>query len=125
MIQAHYDAVKALLTPVATVHEDAAPTGATLPYVILRSDDGAPAPARLDGASDRRMFRFYATVVGATGDSCRIVATKVQTALLDARPVISGRTVGRIRWETSQPAGRDYDVPSVFSAVSTWTLQTS
>lgn len=134
MIRAHLDAVTALLVaalPVScTVHsgevsgldEAQAPAPAT-PYVVVRTDSGRMASDRLAQWSHRLDLRLYVTGVGATQREALWAIEKCRSALLDARPVVTGRACSPMRMGDSSPVTVDRDVtPHLHVAVDVWDL---
>lgn len=113
------------LDPVLTVH-DGAVTGADpeRPYVVvyffpqpMRGDD-------LTGLSRERKTRAIFHCVGETAASSRIIAQRVETALLDKMPVIPGWITWPIEGEYGQPPIRDeYTGEPTQDAIRTFVLK--
>lgn len=61
----------------------------------------------LAGTSDTWTVRWYCHCVGPNEYSATAVAMRVRAALLDVRPVITGRSCGLIRQEAGNPPTRD------------------
>lgn len=125
MIAAHVDAVRNLVDAVAnvTVYDGTVPNSPVLPYVVMYGDQGAAEANAYTEVSSFRRFRVQTTTVAANQPQARALAERVESALLDVRPTVAGRTCVPIRKETSQPVRRDDDVdPPVFYAVDVWVL---
>jgi hypothetical protein len=61
----------------------------------------------LDGQSVTYLLRIYCHAVGGTAAAARAVAGMARAVLLNARPTVSGRTPGLIRWSDGQPPNPD------------------
>lgn len=112
LITDHAAAIKALLSLVSfTDYDGAVPDLPSYPYYVLFTDTGIDAKTKVCGQSDEMTFRFQITSVGLTADAVRIVAGAVRAAVLDARPVVAGRSsVNKVRKETGIPIREDKDV---------------
>lgn len=107
------------------VYDDTVPDDPDVPYVVVYSNQGMPENASMADVSDWQHFSFQTTVVAQTQGQARLLADRVQSALLDKRPTVVGRSVGRLSKTSSQPVRRDDDVsPPVFYAVDVWALTT-
>lgn len=111
LIQDHANAWLALLAPEPnlTVYDGAVPTGAAAPYA-LGYFTGSREPGTgnaLDGASREFLSRAIFHCVGADQIAARAIAAKVESRLLDIRPVIIGRSCGFIRQESVLDPVRD------------------
>jgi hypothetical protein len=116
--QAHAAAVLALLNadvgpPALVVRDGVVPTAAAPPYVVVYFSVESPAAeidmqsSNLEYASRRVDCYAYCHSVGGNAVAARAVAARVRTALLDAVPVIAGRSVFPIRHTENQPPVRD------------------
>lgn len=84
------------------------PDGIEPPYVQVYFTAGQRIGDELTMRSTARRLRVYCHCVGHTAATARVVAGRVQAALLDAVPVIPGRVVAPIRSEAAnQPPRRD------------------
>lgn len=100
------------------------PDGVTVPYVVvylyaqpMRGDD-------LTAMSRERKTRATIHCVGETAASARIVAKRVEDALLDKTPSIPGRVCWPIEGEYTQPPIRDeYTGVPTMDVISTWVLK--
>ena len=123
MIRLHAAAVLALIDaqPNVTVYDGQVPNRPVLPYAVMYADQGGAGQSAFSGKSDFRVWRFQTTAVGSTPEQCRWLAERVELALLDVAPVVTGRTCGRIDKLDSQPVRRDDTVdPALFYAVDRW-----
>lgn len=77
------------------------------PYVVVYFTGLPKLGDDLTGMSTETDARAYCHCVGETAASARIVAQRVEDALLDKQPVIAGRVVWPIRAEWNQPPIRD------------------
>lgn len=114
MIGLHRAAIKALLSalPVTLTFYSGGqvPNEPSFPYAVLYMDTSVEDGTKLCGDTDLATFRFQVTSVGLTDDSAVIVADAARALVLDARPVVAGRSCTRIRKETSIPLRADKDV---------------
>lgn len=79
----------------------------------------------LAGLSSTWIVRWYVHCVGDTEYAAAAMAMRVRSAVLDRRPVISGRNCGPIRQEAGQPPTRDESTGvSVFDEVLVYRLRT-
>lgn len=117
-IAAHAQAFLGLLDadnspPPLVVLDGAVPSGQNPPYVLVYmtvQTVGATTAADstdLTMDSSRVVLTGYCHCVGGSSLASRYVATRVETALLNVRPTISGRACFPIRHEESQPPRRD------------------
>ena len=123
MIRAHVDGVLALLRATAnlTVYDGVVPNAPVLPYVVVWSDQGRAEATALAHVSDWRTFTVQTTYVGSTQVQVRALAERVETALLDKRPGVTGRTTGPLTKELTQPVRQDTDVdPPLLYALDVW-----
>jgi hypothetical protein len=97
-------------------------------YVRVYTDvswPDSPEGRALDSRSATCTTRYYTHAVGPNEVSALIVAGRVRAALLDQRPTVTGRVVGMIRQEVSNPPTRDESTGvAVFDAVRVYVLQT-
>ena len=109
--QAHATAVLSLLTGAGlTVHDGAVPPNPAYPYAVLYTNAGDRDTTNLDYTSDMQVYDVQVTSVGATAAAARITADKVNAALVDVVPTVTGRTCWPLRVEASQTAREDRDV---------------
>jgi len=129
-LQDHADAVLSLLRADAalTVY-DGMVTGTADHYVIvytfrqLPGGDAAPDKTPLTGDTTTVDMRFYCHCVGVDGVAARAVQARVQAALLDATPAVTGRACFPIRWVEGTQVLRDEETLSpVFDAVDVYGL---
>ena len=113
-----YDAVMSLLRadtgpPALVVYpntEGLVPTNPAPPYIRVYFSLERPPDAAgnaLKGTSTTWTARFYIHCVGANEYSTIATAMRVNRALMDVRPTVTGRTCGPIRLEASSPPHRD------------------
>lgn len=97
------------------------------PYVLVYTYISRPSDDpdnSADGQSRVWVARWICHCVGANATAARAVAQRVRTALLDVRPTVAGLSCGLIRWEESQPPGRDETTGSlVMDAVEIYSLR--
>jgi hypothetical protein len=132
--KAHADAVLALLTgalnPAIAVFDgkvpDPTPNVATNPWVLVYFDPGWPvdgAANSLDGNAVTYRLTFFTHSIGASAAAARAVAGQVRAALLNIRPIISGRSCWPIRWDDGTPASLDETLGfPVMDKVDVWKL---
>lgn len=109
----HFQVFRALLStlPVSiTLYQDDIPETPSFPYAVLRMSTGTESAERLCVDSNAADFWAWLTCVGTTGDSARVVARETRARLVDARPVVAGRTCTPIRKESSLTIQPDRDV---------------
>lgn len=128
MIAEHVTAFADLVDAVAnvTVYADGkVPNSPTLPYVVIYGNQGMPENASMADVSEWQHFTAQTTCVATSQLSARALADRVQTALLDVRPTVAGRSSGQISKVSSQPVRVDNDVtPPLFYAVDVWSFTT-
>lgn len=135
MIRTHLAAVVALLaTRPASLHlwvptlDDAgqvpsANTPPDTPYVVVRPDGMPLSSDRLAQWSTVLNGRIYVTHVGATQDEVLWAMEQTRALLLDAYPVVSGRSVSPLAIVASGPIEADRDVsPPVLVGVDIYRL---
>jgi hypothetical protein len=132
--KAHADAVLALLTgalnPAIAVYDgkvpDPTPNVAINPWVLVYFDPGWPvdgAANSLDGNAVTYRLTFFTHSIGASAAAARAVAGQVRAALLNVRPVISGRSCWPIRWDDGNPTSLDETLGfPVMDKVDIWKL---
>jgi len=109
--QAHATAVLSLLTGAGiTVHDGAVPANPAYPYAVLYTNPGDRDATNLDYSSDVQTYDVQVTSVGASAAAARITADKVNTALVDVTPTVTGRTCWPLRVAATQTAREDRDV---------------
>lgn len=138
MIRAHLNAVLALLaplsasptdTPIYTGSADAQdqapilPAARVTPYVVVRTDNMPVTSGRLAQYSGNLTGRFYVTCIGKTVEEAQWAQEKTRALLVDKRPVVTGRSVGRLSLTDSSPVETDRDVqPPLVYAVDVYTV---
>jgi len=128
VIVEHAQAVIALIDAVANVtiygsELEPVPAKPTYPYVVVYANQGLPENASMSDRSDWVHVGFQTTCVAQSQAQARALADRVQPALLDVRPTVTGRTCGQISKTSSQRVRPDLDInPPVFYAVDTWTF---
>lgn len=135
MIQAHADAVLALLrAAVAAVPpmqvfplpDGTVPSGLVPPYVRVYVAVERPDSTDLGGASNQAVCRAYLHQVGGNDVAARAAADVCADALLDVTPTVSGRVCWPIRHEAQQPPQRDEQAgPMIIDQVDVYTFQTA
>lgn len=111
-IDPHIAAVQTLLaTTGKTWYVVRAPQGAALPYGVLEPSQGNASATSFEGTSDWRRCRMVTRYFGAGWEQVDAFRTHARTALLDARPAVTGRKSERIKHETEFPMDRDEDMP--------------
>lgn len=125
-IDPHVSAVQALLaTTGKTWYVARAPSGAPLPYGVLEPGQGAASSTSFEGSSDWRSVRVVTRYFGTGWEQVDTFRTHTKTALLDARPAVTGRKSARIDHETEFPFDRDEDMPTpVIFTGDSWTFTT-
>lgn len=124
----HADAVLTLLEAVdnLTVYDGDVPDLPSLPYVVLWIAEPLRTAGRLSGEQDDAQSTFQTSSVGSTPEQARWAQAKVHEALLNRRPVITGRSSTRVKHDSAPPVRADYDVdPTVFTAVDLWSAYTT
>lgn len=134
VLQDHADAHLALLNggakPAAiTICDGYVPPNVVPPYALVYFSFARPngAPANdLAGASEALVTMTTAHCVGADAIAARAVSQWVETALLDVRPSITGRSCGLIRQDSAQQPIRDESTGVlVMDAIQTYRLVTA
>jgi hypothetical protein len=114
------------ITPALVVFDGYVPAGTQPPYIVfygyvtrLRSNENNAA----DNKSKALISRAICHCVGGNSVQARAIAQRVRTQLLDARPTITGLSVGMVEQEEDQPPARDEStgVP-VFDLVQVYAL---
>lgn len=112
--QAHADAILSLLaaappvSPALIVHDGKVPEGAEPPYALVYITTTTPTGTSLTNDQDRAVSRAYVHCVGADAKAARAVAGRVDAALLNVKPTITGRVCWPIRDDDSgSPPDRD------------------
>lgn len=131
MIDEHAAAVLALLNavddpPPLNVHDGKVPPGtnpATDPYVLTYFDKSGSTLSFV-GRSHEFVLGVTCHQVGGSARAARMVADRVEAALLDVTPVLAGRKCYPIRWDSGAPARRDESTGSaIFDQVDTYLLR--
>jgi hypothetical protein len=141
VIMEHFQAVSGLLAPL-----EAAPTNLLVaisalddvwtpqlpqqperyPYVVVRPDSMPVFSDRLAQYSGNLLGRVYVTAVGEVVNQVLWALDKTRSVLVDAVPVIAGRSVSPLRLDGGQPVMADRDTtPPVFFGVDIYTLFTT
>jgi len=110
--------------PVLTVYDGQVDDNAAKPYVVVYFY-GTPQRGD-DLTAESRETKTRATVhcVGETAASARIIAQRVQAAVLDKTPVIAGRICWAIEAEYTQPPIRDeYTGVPAHDAISVYVMK--
>lgn len=108
------------------VHDGAVPNPTPpRPYVVAYVTVETLEQTNLTSQSDVTTARIYCHCVATSAEGARIVQADVAAALLNARPVVSGRSLGLVRQEQSLPPQRDETTGVVvMDAVSVYRLVT-
>lgn len=111
---AHFDAAKLLLTnalPASIVLFDGdVPKTSQQMYAVLYPDPGTRDRSALPATSDMFTMTVQVTCIGLSARQARVVIDAVCTALVDQRPVVSGRTCWPVtQQEGTPPVVRDDD----------------
>jgi hypothetical protein len=138
VIRAHLDAVMALLAPLSAAPTNTPvikgspdsldqapqlPASRVTPFVVVRPDSMPMASGRLGQYSGNLNGRIYVTCVGANTDEAQWAQEKTRALLLDKRPTVAGRSVGRMGMDDSSLMQRDPDVtPPLFFVVDIYRL---
>jgi hypothetical protein len=136
--KAHADAVLGLLhaaldpVPISVFDgkvPDPTPKVATNPWVLVYFNPGWPVDGKansLDGTATTYQLTFFTHSIGATAAAARAVAGQVRAALLNVRPIVTGRSCWPIRWDDGSPTDRNEDLGfPVMDKVDVWKLQTA
>jgi hypothetical protein len=135
--KAHADAVLALLAAGLDTHvsvfdgqvPDPTPDVASKPWVLVYFQPTWPtdgAGNSLDGQSQTCRLRIYTHSIGATAAAARSVGGQARAALLNARPAVTGRICGLIRWVDGNPPDRDETLGTlVMDKVDVWEFVTT
>lgn len=85
----------------------------SLVYFYVETPDGLVAPDAVALTGDSTVIdgRAYVHSVGVTPASARRQADRVRALVLDAVPVIAGRSCSPIRWREGQPPQRNEEIP--------------
>lgn len=122
MIDDHAAAVLALLNavddPPPLVVLDGSNTDAATrksyppPYVLVYFDAGRP-DLSFRGRSHTFALGITCHSVGGSARAARMVADRVEAALLDIAPTVAGRSCYPIRWDSGAPPSRDEQTGSL------------
>lgn len=132
MIRAHLDAFVALITPLSSAptsmpvltgsadaqnQAPALPADRVTPFIVVRTDNMPVFSDRIAQHSANLIGRFYVTCVGKTVREAQWAQEKSRALLVDKKPTVSGRSVGRLKLSDSSPTQTDRDVqpPLVFA----------
>lgn len=108
-MQAHIDAIRALLAPAGyPVHFIEVPGAPTYPYVLLWTSSGRMEPEALCDEIEDLNDVLGATAVGVTAEAVLTVQRKIRPLLGDSSPSVPGRSVS-LRYFDSQPVQVDRD----------------
>jgi hypothetical protein len=135
-VRAHLDAFVALLSPLtgapssmrvvvgATDAEDQAPAlpaDRQTPFVVVRPDSMPMESDRLGVHSANLNGRVYVTCVGSTVKEAQWAQEKTRALLVDKKPTVAGRSVGRLQIDIGSPLQVDRDVtPPLFFVVDVY-----
>jgi hypothetical protein len=138
MIRAHLDAFVALLAPLTSAptsmpvvvgsadavnQAPALPADRVTPFVVVRSDNMPVTSGRLAQYSGNLLGRVYVTCVGKTVREAQWAQEKTRALLIDKKPVVTGRSVARLKLADSSPTQTDRDVqPPLVYAVDMYEL---
>jgi hypothetical protein len=96
------------------------------PYVVVYPVVTWPADADGTALTNQQVVvsaSFYCHCVGLSDPAARAVGMQVRSTVLNARPVVSGRSCGLIRQADSQPPQRDDSTGrAVFSALAVYSF---
>lgn len=123
--RAHVTAVLTLLdaVPNLTTYDGLVPARPVLPYAVVWPDSGRAERSSILAASNVVASEMYVTCVGSSREQAQWVAEKVDAALLDVRPTITGRSCWPIEQVLTRPVQRDDDVdPPLVYAVNVYRL---
>lgn len=124
MITAHLDAVRSLISSVPNVRlyrPADVPNSPSYPYIVLRAGRGVPTIIDMSDTSTFSTFRFRLTYVAIDERQVEALTERIDAALLDVTPVVTGRTTGQLAKPISRPVEDDTDVdPVVLYAVDEW-----
>jgi hypothetical protein len=138
VIRAHLDAVMALLAslasaptsmPVVRQSADALDQAPVLPgtrvtpYVVVRTDSMPMESGRIAQYSGNLNGLIYVTHVGESVKEAQWAQEKTRVLLLDKKPTVTGRSVGRLSLADSSPVQTDRDVqPPLIYVVDVYRL---
>lgn len=114
------------IVPALVVFDGYVTAGTQPPYVVvysyvsrLRSNENNAA----DNKSKALIARWICHCVGGNSVEARAIAQRVRTQMLDARPTITGLSVGMVEQEEDQPPARDESTGTpVFDTVQVYAL---
>ena len=110
------------------IYNDKIPTTVVPPYVRVYFSANRPPGAdgnALDGTSKTLMFRAICHCVGGNDTAALAVAQWVETALLDVRPTVAGRSSGLIRQDSALDPNPDESTGQlVVDVIQTYRLTT-
>jgi len=94
------------------VYDGKVPDGSEPPYVLVyttvsRPAGGAGAANALDGRDVTIITDWYCHCVGGTAAAARAVSMRVNRALHNVRPTITGRSCSMVRQGETTPPNRD------------------
>lgn len=137
-VRAHFDATVALLDPLKGAPSNTAvlvggadaidqapvlPSARPTPYVVVRPDSLPQENDRLAPWSNNVNGRIYVTCVGKDVREVQWALEKTRALLLDRRPTVAGRSVGRLAMDGGSPLSIDRDVtPAVYYSVDVYRL---
>jgi hypothetical protein len=138
VIRAHLDAVMALLAsltsaptnmPVVRQSADALDQAPVLPgtrvtpYVVVRTDSMPMESRAIAQYSGNLHGLIYVTHVGESVKEAQWAQEKTRVLLLDKKPTVTGRSVGRLSLADSSPVQTDRDVqPPLIYVVDVYRL---
>lgn len=122
MIDEHIRAFAALITNLTVYVDSEPPNDPAYPYVVVYGNQGDAAEASMAGDSSWRTWTIHTVCVGQTQQQARMAADRVD-AVLDQRPVVTGRSCGLVSKVASQQVRPETDVqPSTFTAADVWSF---
>lgn len=94
-------------------------------YMVI--DVATPRPGDYSHAatSSSRAWRLSTLYVGTSPESCLFRAEEAETALLDVRLTVAGKSCSKLKREPGRVISKDPDVESVFSGSDDWLFVTA
>lgn len=106
-VNAHYNAIAAMLPSDITVYRGKADSKPEYPYVVLWGDQGVVDTETLSEATMDLALKVNVTVAGETEASVLIVNDRVRAALNRKQPLVSGWAPSMLICKYSQGVGLD------------------
>lgn len=118
------EAILARLTAAGLRALETEPTGTTTayPYVVAYFATPLLTADRVADVRAQMVLDWQTVAVGARADQCRQALDRLNAALGDWRPVITGRRFHKVTHEGSQPTRRDPSMPdrNLYIATDQW-----